>query len=92
MMTPITDGFPELLSTGSWQQVALDNRLSDRELTALRLLCRGLRNDEIAGALGIQLPTLRTHLRSIYQKLECGGRTQAVLRVIHATGRARSLR
>lgn len=75
--------FPDLLTTAGWRSFAARKGLSDRELTVLRQLCRGLRNDQIARALGIQLPTLRTHLRSIYQKMSCVGRTQALLIVIH---------
>jgi len=75
--------FPELLSNEGWRRLAVRYHISDRELSVLRLLCRGMQNEAIACRLGIQLPTLRTHLRSIYHKLECKGRTQAVLRVVH---------
>lgn len=75
--------FPELLSTDGWRRIARRHQISDRELSVLRLVCRGLQNDAIAKDLGIQPPTLRTHLRSIYHKLNCKRRTQAVLRVIH---------
>jgi len=77
--------FPELLSADGWRRIARRHQISDRELSVLRLVCRGLQNDAIAKSLGIQLPTLRTHLRSIYQKLNCKRRTQAVLRVIHGS-------
>lgn len=76
--------FPELLSERGWLDFGTARALSERELMVLRLLCRGLSNDALAKALGIQLPTLRTHLRSIYQKLSCASRIQAVLSVVHA--------
>lgn len=76
--------FPELLSERGWLDFGAARALSERELMVLRLLCRGLSNAALANALGIQLPTLRTHLRSIYQKLSCASRIQAVLCVVHA--------
>jgi DNA-binding CsgD family transcriptional regulator len=79
--------FPELLSNIGWRQVGEQYGLSARELSVLRLICRGMRNEAVACQLGIRPPTLRTHLRSIYQKLACDGRTQALLRVIHGSRR-----
>ena len=54
--------------------------LSDRELEILRYLPTDLSSAEIAGQLYISLNTLKTHLRTIYRKLEVGGRRQAIQR------------
>ena len=44
--------------------------LSDRELTVLRLLASRLTSAEIAGALFISANTLKSHMKSIYRKLD----------------------
>lgn len=52
--------------------------LTPREIEVLRLVSRGLTNDEIGGVLGIGGGTISTHLRSILRKLEVSDRTEAV--------------
>ncbi len=53
--------------------------LSARELEVLRLVARGLGNQEIAAALGIGEATVRSHVSSILSKLHLASRTQAAL-------------
>ena len=48
--------------------------LTTRELEIVRMLCRGLRNKEIASQLTISEHTVKVHLRNIYAKLEVDGR------------------
>jgi len=48
--------------------------LTTRELEIVRMLCRGLRNKEIATQLVISEHTVKVHLRNIYAKLEVDGR------------------
>lgn len=52
--------------------------LTPREIEVLRLVSRGLTNDEIGGVLGIGGGTISTHLRSILRKLDVSDRTEAV--------------
>lgn len=54
-------------------------QLSERELEVLRLLVRGLSNQEIAGALFIAESTVKFHVNHILSKLNVGDRTQAVI-------------
>lgn len=54
-------------------------QLSDRELDVLRLLVKGLSNQEIAGALFISESTVKFHVNHILSKLNAGDRTQAVI-------------
>lgn len=56
--------------------------LSKRESEILLLLSRGLLYKEIASALNISINTVRTHLVSIYRKLDVRSRTDAVLHVL----------
>jgi len=53
-------------------------RLSEREREVLALLPRGLTNPEIAHALGITLNTAKTHLHTIFSKLNVESRAEAV--------------
>ncbi len=52
--------------------------LSRRELTVLRLLASRLTTTEIAGALFVSPNTLKSHMKSIYRKLDVSSRADAV--------------
>ena len=51
---------------------------SDRELTVLRLLASRLTTTEIACALFVSSNTLKSHMKSIYRKLDARSRADAV--------------
>jgi NarL family two-component system response regulator LiaR len=53
--------------------------LSKRELEVLRLVARGLSNQEIATALIVSEGTVRVHVSNILTKLHLANRTQAAL-------------
>lgn len=53
--------------------------LSEREMEVLRLLVKGLSNQEIAGALFIAESTVKFHVNHILSKLNAADRTQAVI-------------
>ena len=52
--------------------------LTEREVEILRLIAKGLSNNEAAGVLDLSRATIRTHLEHIYQKLEVTNRVEAV--------------
>ena len=52
--------------------------LTDRELVVLRLVARGLGNNEIAADLGITTHTVKYHLAAVLEKLGVRSRTEAV--------------
>jgi len=54
--------------------------LSERELDVLRLLESDLTGPDIARELSVSLPTVRTHTRNIYAKLDVTSRRGAVRR------------
>ena len=53
--------------------------LSARELDVLRMVARGLSNQDIATQLVLGETTVRTHVSSILGKLQLASRTQAAL-------------
>jgi DNA-binding NarL/FixJ family response regulator len=58
--------------------------LTPREVEVLRLAARGLSNKEIAHQLVISTRTVQVHLANVFQKLEVGSRTEAVLHAMRA--------
>ena len=52
--------------------------LSDREVEVLRLMAKGVSNSNIAEELSITQSTVKTHITSIFQKLNVTTRTEAV--------------
>ncbi|WP_373321788.1 helix-turn-helix transcriptional regulator [Micromonospora okii] len=59
---------------------ALDEPLTERELTVLRYLQSILSNVEIAAELSVSVNTVKTHVRNIYRKLDATRRREAVHR------------
>ena len=57
-------------------------KLTPRELEILERLSSGAELHTIGKSLYISLPTVKTHLSSIYRKLGCDNRTSAVVRAI----------
>ena len=53
--------------------------LSDREMEVLRLAATGMSNMEIANSLTLSVRTVQTHLRSIFNKLGVGSRSEAIV-------------
>ena len=59
-------------------------RLSTRELDVVRLVCRGLRNEQIAQALVISEATVRHHLTSIFAKRGVSNRAALIVQAYNA--------
>jgi LuxR family maltose regulon positive regulatory protein len=58
----------------------LPESLSERELEVLQLIDAGNSNRRIAQELFVTVGTVKTHIRSIYRKLDAHSRTQALVR------------
>ena len=61
------------------RQARTTDPLSERELEVLRLVARGMSNQEIADTLVIGEATVRSHVSAILRKLQLASRTQAAL-------------
>jgi two-component system, NarL family, response regulator LiaR len=60
----------------------LIEELTPRELETLTLIARGYTNKAAAHQLGISDRTVQGHLAHIYDKLQAGSRTEAVMRAV----------
>lgn len=60
----------------------LSLKLTQREAEILDYLAKGYANKEIADRLNVTVPTVRSHLRSIYDKLHVHSRTEAVAKYL----------
>jgi DNA-binding NarL/FixJ family response regulator len=56
--------------------------LSERELEVLRLVAKGRTDRQIGETLCISTTTVRSHVQSILEKLECANRTEAAVRAV----------
>ena len=63
---------------------AAPDQLSEREQEVLRLIARGMSNQEIANTLVVGEATVRSHVSSILRKLQLASRTQAALYALRA--------
>ena len=63
------------------EEIALhvvDEPLSDREVTILRLVAIGKSNKQVAGELGLSEETVKAYLKTVFAKLDVSDRTHAV--------------
>lgn len=60
-------------------EIEKSESLTGREAEVLTLVGQGLRNKEAAAELGVSLPTIASHIKSIYAKLGVRNRTEAAL-------------
>jgi len=68
---------------GNQEKGTFANPLSERENEVLRWIAKGYSYDEIANILEVSANTIRSHIRSIYKKLEVSSRSEAVFEATH---------
>jgi len=56
--------------------------MSPRELQVAKLVCQGLRNNDIARNLHITLGTVKTHIRNIYRRVQVESKIAMLLRFV----------
>jgi DNA-binding NarL/FixJ family response regulator len=65
--------------TTTTTELAPSEPLSEREMEVLKLAVKGLSNKEIGNALFISVRTVQAHMRSIFNKLGVGSRSEAMV-------------
>ncbi|NRQ36850.1 LuxR family transcriptional regulator [Nonomuraea sp. NN258] len=83
MRTVSEDGHRESPAAAGEESPTVFGRLSARELDVLRYLSDMLTTKEIAMEMYLSVNTVKTHLKSIYQKLAVTRRGEAVRRAHH---------
>jgi DNA-binding NarL/FixJ family response regulator len=73
----VSEPFKAKLPPGNREEPAT-RPLTEREIEILRLIAKGLSNNEAARVLTLSRATVRTHLEHIYEKLEVTNRVEAV--------------
>jgi DNA-binding NarL/FixJ family response regulator len=71
----VVEAFQQPASTGTE-----DHNLSRREKEVLELLAQGRADKDIASQLSVSVPTVRFHLKHIYDKLHVRSRMEAALK------------
>jgi DNA-binding CsgD family transcriptional regulator len=56
-----------------------DNPLTPKEIEILRMVAAGYSNSRISQELFVSLPTVKSHIYTIYRKINAPNRVQAVL-------------
>jgi LuxR family maltose regulon positive regulatory protein len=77
---PLVAELLDALAQGGDAPPGLLEPLSERERAVLRLLPALLSNPEIAGELFVSVNTVKTHIKTIYRKLDVTSRRDAVVR------------
>ena len=73
--------YRELLSEQEWSQLKQQLDLSPRQADIVRHVLHGASDKQIAGALDISLPTVRTHMARLFRKLDLNDRVELIVHV-----------
>ena len=68
-----------LFTAKEWRAISSSLMLSPRQSEILRLIFDGKNDKQVAKALKIRAPTVRTHVRRLFERLEVRDRTQLVI-------------
>ncbi len=71
-----------LLDERQWSYIQKRYRMSPREIQVAKLVCRGFTNGDIARQLRVKPGTVKTHLRSIFNKTRARNKISLLLKFI----------
>jgi DNA-binding CsgD family transcriptional regulator len=71
-----------LIDRQQWQYLRKRYRFSPKEVEVAQLVCRGLKNMEIAAQMSIKQGTVRTHLKSIFIKTRTRSKITLFLQLV----------
>ncbi len=69
-------------SKGAGEKEREPDLLTDREIAVLKMAAKGMSNSNIADELCLSVRTIESHLRTIFDKLGVGSRTEAVIQAM----------
>jgi DNA-binding NarL/FixJ family response regulator len=73
------------LTAAQWSAIAKELRLSPQQAKIVELVLRSASNRQIAAALGLREPTVRTYLERIFVRTGSGDRMELAMRVLAAS-------
>jgi DNA-binding NarL/FixJ family response regulator len=76
---------PLPIPTGKWIQLVAMLQLSPQQIRIVELILRNCRDKQIAAELQLKVPTVRTHLRRIFDRLGVEDRMELVLLIFAAS-------
>lgn len=68
----------------SFERAVAKLALSPRQALIVDLLLRGMRDKQIAAELGSRVPTVRTHMARMFQRLGVADRVELILLIVAA--------
>lgn len=71
-----------LFGEQEWVEIAGYLELSPRQADIVALILRGKRDKQIAAALDLSVPTVRTYLSRIFSRMGVQDRVELILRVV----------
>ena len=71
--------YTELFSEQDWTRLKEDLGLPPRQAEVLRCVLRGMGDKQVAGATGISVCTVRTHLRRLFDKFGSNDRVELIV-------------
>ena len=78
---------PPQFTAEEWSRIVKAMRLSPQQANIVGLIMQGRRDKQIAAELRLSPATVRTHLRTIFTRLDVQDRVELVLRVFATAGR-----
>jgi DNA-binding NarL/FixJ family response regulator len=78
---------PLPLPAEKWNQLVATLKLPPQQIRIVELILRNRCDKQIAAALGLKVPTVRTYLHRIFERLRVGDRLELVLRLFELSHR-----
>jgi DNA-binding NarL/FixJ family response regulator len=84
------ENFPSLpLDDDHWQAIVASMQLSPQQARIVELVLRGMGDRQIAAAMEIGEPTIRTYLQRIFRRTNARGRMELAMRVLAVSHQVR---
>lgn len=78
----MTDDRGAIFTDQQWESLEARLSLPPRQCQVIRHLFHGHSDKQIAEAIGVALPTVRSHLRRVYTRFNVQDRTELVLHIV----------